>query len=282
MIDRLDPNSWLHHAQTLSPGERRHFDHDCGSGRTLVIKHGDKGLDAWCYRCGCGGFSKAPELSFGERMALRAKQAAAEREAQASVSLPTPMNHDIQSWPLAARVWLYKAGLTNDEIKRHGFYHHDGTGRVVLPVPGGLRVAYWQARGFDPERAKYVNPVVDKTSLVYVAPRSGGLLQGGPSNKLVLTEDILSAVRVSNVTEAWSILGTSLHTGVLSRVVSHMQSAVDTSAQVAIWLDPDGPGVKGAAKIARQLRAYGVPYRVINSAKDPKCYSEEEIRCHLS
>jgi DNA primase len=47
---------------------------------------------------------------------------------------------------------------------------------------------------------------------------------------------------------------------------------------VNVWLDPDKAGREGAAKIIKQLHAYGVQTRNILSARDPKLHSREEIK----
>jgi len=190
---------------------------------------------------------------------MKAK-AQADAAVQGSLRPPQPANFDPATWPLEARVWLYKAGLHNDKIKSLGFYHHEPTGRVVLPIIENNRLLYWQARGFDPKAAKYINPPVPEKPAFRIG--------NGPV--LVLTEDILSAVRVGGVTEAWCLMGTSITDKVLSAIIA-------TRKRVLVWLDPDGAGVKGRRKFVPRLRAYGVDATAITSDKDPKYYSKEEI-----
>jgi hypothetical protein len=271
-VDTLITSTWLPQAELLEPGERKRVDHDCGSGRTLIIKRSDKGLDAYCWRCSAGGFKPAPEENWQVRIARMAQERAAEREVAASLTLPTPMNKDPRTWPLEARVWLYKAGFTNDEITRHGFYYVERLARVVLPVWGvGRTVSYWQARGFAPGRAKYINPQVDRSRLV---AKYAPLFVEAQQLPLVLTEDILSAARVGSVTHAWSLLGTAAPAPVEASIIKE-------GRKVLIWLDPDAAGNNGATKLFQSLRSCGVDCRVIRTDKDPKLYSEQEIRRHL-
>jgi hypothetical protein len=161
-------------------------------------------------------------------------------------------------------VWLYKAGLGNEAIKAAGIYYCPRLDRVVLPVVSDDRLVYWQARGFDPERPKYINPAIDKANLT---ARYG---EGGP---LVLVEDILSAIRVGEVARGWSLLGTNISDSTAARVKA--ARGVDN---VLIWLDPDGAGRKARGRLRNALCLVGITPRIIRTDLDPKLYSREEIR----
>jgi hypothetical protein len=259
----LDTQSWLTAAQALTQGQRSRVPHDCGSGKVLLIENKPEGWSAWCHRCSDKGWHPKPQPSLQERLARLQTATTADAKAAADVRPPMPAEFDPSLWPIAARVWLYKAGLSNDRIQALGFYWNPDMRRVVMPVLCDRgRLVYWQARGFD-DRPKYINPEVDKP----LYKQGSGLL-------LVLTEDMLSAARVGEVTAAWSILGTSADDGFLTDIVA-------TGLPVRVWLDPDKAGLKGRRKLVTKLRAYGVDAVSIKTAKDPKFYSNEEIRKFL-
>lgn len=136
---------------------------------------------------------------------------------------------------------------------------------MVLPIMEGDDPIYWQAR--DPtwtrktKRPKYVNPPIDKQRLV---------AKYGAGELLVLTEDVLSAYRVGQETEAWSILGTKLST--------HVAGGIAPERPVAVWLDPDAAGRKAARDIVEFLRSMGHPALRIDSRADPKLLSRKEIQ----
>ncbi|CDK30087.1 putative DNA primase [Burkholderia phage AMP1] len=138
-------------------------------------------------------------------------------------------------------------------------------GRVVLPVISGEEIVYWQAR--DPfwtrtsNRPKYINPETDKQHLV---------AKYGRGDPLVLTEDVLSAFRVGQVTEAWSLLGTNLTDAVLVRIF-------ERGGKVRVWLDPDAAGRKASRTIINRLTACGVDASAIHTQRDPKLYSRRDI-----
>lgn len=257
----LDPATWLHIAQELPLGGRRRADHDCGNGRTMVVKHGDKGWDAYCWRCSDTGFIPLPRPSMAERLARLTAVRQAEQEAQADTRPPKPMSFDPGDWPLHARVWLYQAGLSNARIKEVGIYYCQRLDRVVLPVILEGRVIYWQARGFDPNRPKYLNPPVDKTAF---------FAKCGETGPVVLTEDILSAVRVGEAAQGWSIMGTSLSLAQLNQLQG--------VGPVIVWLDPDAAGRKGKTRVLQALRRAGIPCAAIKTELDPKLYPRDYIR----
>ena len=263
----LDPRSWLDQAKTLDIGRSMRVDHDCGSGRTLKVDHKEHGWGAWCWRCNDDGWVPHPEESLAQRLARLTAVRAVEAEASRSVALPTPTEPDAALWPREARLWLYKIGMSNDDIKSAGYYYCKRLDRVVLPVCAKGSVVYWQARNLSPNdgRPKYLNPLVDKSSF---------FARYGKGKEIVLTEDILSAWKVGTVSSGWSILGTSLSQSQLSLLLARQ-------CPVSIWLDPDAAGRKAAAKIFKQLNAYGVDARVIRSDTDPKLLTREDIRRKL-
>jgi hypothetical protein len=261
----LDPATFLSEAQALPLGGRRRVDHICGGGRTMIINHKPDGWSAYCWRCSDKGWVPAPTPSLEERIArLKAKETI-DAAAEADPRPPLPANFDPSTWPLYARVWLYKAGLTNDRIRDVGAYYHERLDRVVLPVVEAGRLAYWQARGFDKDRPKYINPPIDKTGL---------FARYGSSGPIVLTEDILSAYRVGAVARGYAIMGTALS----DRQVSQLLTA---NSSIAAWFDPDGPGRRASAKVRKALALAGVACRDVRGDRDPKLYSEEEIRTHI-
>lgn len=254
--------SWLPHAERLAPGQRARIGHDCGPGKVLIVENKADGWSGYCFRCDDHGWKYKPLPSLGERLAQRTAQRQAEVALEEDPAPPQPCVFDTAEWPLEARVWLYKAALTTEDIAALGYYYHPPTKRVVIPVLDKGELIYWQARRiFGEAGPKYINPVVPRGSVV---PRYGS----GPA--IVLTEDILSAVRCGMAAEAWCLMGVKLCEPVLARLMAD-------GRPVLIWLDPDKAGWNGAAAISRTLALAGVPHAVVNSAKDPKFHSRAEV-----
>lgn len=266
--------TWEQHTGTLRPGQRKRVDHACGPGRTLLVSHEGERYRAYCFRCAEHGESPKIQLSPGE-LAARVKRLA---EGDASIRhvgvpgarpvLPVPYVQatSLQDWPVKAKLWLLKAGLGAYEIAKLGAYFHPPSERVILPIYEGGELVFYQARSVDGRQPKYMAPAVDRARVI---PKYG---DAGP---VVLTEDILSAFKIGLVARGWSCLGVVVKARLMAELMALDQ-------EVLVWLDPDPPGQAGAAKIMKQLRAYGVPCRNIVSERDPKLHSRKEIECLLT
>jgi hypothetical protein len=265
-------DDWLKFAQSLPEGTHKKYPHHCGPGEPRIVNHKRDGWGWSCFRCPDGqnkGWVPRPAESLTEKLARLQRTKAAEDSVIWDPSLPKPAEYNPQAWPLEARVWLYKAGISNTEIEQLGIYWNSRLARVVLPVRDEAgKLLYWQARTLDKANPrKYLNPHVDKDRLI---------ARYGSGPLLVLTEDLLSAYRVSRAgAEAWSLLGTKITDYIATEIIK-------ADKPVATWLDPDKAGRTNAAKIRRALRAYGVEVRDIQSDKDPKLLTREAIECKLA
>lgn len=265
----LESKEWLQHAKTLSEGGSKKIAHDCGPGDCLHINNKREGWAAYCHRCAYKGWVPRPAESLTEKLSRLARVKAAEDAVAVSPTLPLPAEYDPRAWPLDARVWLYKAGISNAEIAALGIYWNPRMSRVVIPVRNDSdMVVYWQARTLDNTNPKkYLNPRVDKRQLV---------ARYGEGAVIVLTEDILSAYRVSRAgASGWCLLGT--------KITDHIATLLIRSGKaVTVWLDPDRAGQTNAVQILKQLRAYGIVARNVISSRDPKLLQREEIEWMLS
>ena len=258
----LDP-SWI----KLDPFEGRgpwRLNCYCGPGRTLKVnREGDK-LLAYCFREKQGGVHTT-ERSLAEKLAdLRRARA---EDDLIRVAPPHPRLHDPSDWPPAAAAWLYKAGLSREDIGEMGGYYHPPTDRVVLPVYGlDGGIIWYQARSIN-RKPKYLSPPKPAEGLM-----TGYRLHEARRSGIVLTEDLLSAYKVQKYAHVGTIplLGTSVPTTVLAYLVG-------AEAPVLIWLDPDKWGRRGATHAFRQLQAVGVRARIVHTDTDPKLKSSREI-----
>lgn len=262
----LAVSSFSAYTESLPLGRSLRAAHDCGEGRTLKVEHKENGFSAYCWRCSDHGWIPHPRLSLSEKIARLQQVRAVELKATASLSLPQPAEYDPQLWPHAPRVWLYKAGVSNDDIQALGFYWNERLHRVVMPIHEDGKLVYWQARGFDKASPKYINPIVSRDSL---------FAKFGTGPTLVLTEDVLSAYKVGKVTKAWAMLGTSFSDGMVMALAG-------AHSPVATLLDPDAGGDKGRRAATRQLPIMGISVTNLYPPRDPKLLSLKEIQSCLS
>jgi DNA primase len=163
--------------------------------------------------------------------------------------------YDVDDWPIAARLWFFKAGLSRADIGNLNAYWHVPSERVVLQYQD-----FWIARALDKQRQpKYLSG--DR--------RPELIVRWGSAPVPTLCEDILSAYKVGLVAEGWAVLGTKIPDAVVAALLQRRSANV--------WLDPDPAGQRAAARITRQLKAYGVTVRNITSARDPKLHTLEDI-----
>lgn len=273
MSSALPDSDWLPFAARLPVGGRVREAHSCGEGSPLLITRSADKSTAYCFRCGGTGF-KAEHESIEAKLARIRNESAADEEVRRSIDLPQPQVFETKDWPLDAKVWFFKMGLSLSMIRELGLYWCPSIGRVVLPVWEGDRLVYWLARSHC-RAPKWINPNVNKDGLC----AKYGV---GKGDTIVLCEDALSAYKVGHVTESWSLLGTKLHS-------STLVSLVQSGKRVGVWLDDDrgrkngsNPGQEAAREILSRLRALGVTCHNIKSKRDPKFYSPEEIKEKLS
>lgn len=270
-MPRLAVEDWLHYTQQLSTGQRVRVPHDCGEGDCMVVSKDGNEARAYCHRCGGVGFYREQE-SLAEQLARSQREASADNTARATLELPQPME-PLSNAPKELAVWFYKMGLSPSRVQELGLYWCPSIGRVVLPIRQDDHVVFWLARSHK-RTPKWLGPDVPKTGLTF----KYGV---GKGDTIVLTEDALSAWKVGQVTEAWSLLGTKAH----ARVVHEL---MQQGKRLAVWLDDDrgrkngsNPGQEAARKIAKTLRELGEDVRNITSDRDPKFHDLDYIRSKL-
>lgn len=257
--------AWVVEARALPLGGHKKLPHDCGEGKCLVVFHNETKYTAYCHRCGPQPPVWKPLPTLQERREAAAAQGEAERAIEADRRPPQPAVFDMAEWPLEARIWLFKAGLSHSEVATLGAYYHPTTRRVVLPVVEHGSVTFWQARRiFGSLGAKYLSmPGGRETSLPLYA--------GGLDRTPVLTEDLLSSFKIQTAGfTGLCLMGTSL--------LPHTEAwIIKSHGCVGIWLDPDAAGQNASAEIRRRLSLLGINTFNIVSERDPKLHSKAEI-----
>lgn len=163
---------------------------------------------------------------------------------------------------------MYKAGISTSRYIEAGIGWSDSLQRIVIPVYStDGELLYFQCRAVHKgQLPKYSNPSREKSSLLYMAG------WGYSKQRVVVTEDILSCIRVGKHIPAACILGTKTsdeQAGILSQF-----------KHVTYWLDNDDAGHRGARAGTAKLRL-ATHADSIHSQHDPKEYSDREIRQYL-
>jgi hypothetical protein len=250
---------WLEVAQQLPLGHKRRIQHDCSEGKDMLVSHNDTGYSAYCFRCGPVGFDPHGYQSIAE--IARLKELNAEASVPQTKELPNDFTLDI---PIDSFSWLARGGISIIHARNRGIGWSDRLGRIVLPIYKDGELVYWQARAVTPGQSpKYSNPPVSKSEILYTAGDSSD------TRRVIVTEDILSAIRVGAHCPTACILGTKVSDSQAAQLAAY--------ARVSFWLDPDEAGLRGSAAGKRTLSLV-TRADVISSDVDPKCLSDRKIR----
>lgn len=186
-------------------------------------------------------------------------------EARGKLELPFDFDLDIPDY---GRVWLLKGGVGSSIISHYGIGWSESMNRVVLPVYEDGELTAVQSRSvWDAMKPKYLNKKGSTNSMFWSDP---DVQLKRCTDELVITEDILSTIRVGRLNDCVSTLGTSLS----DRMAAQLLTLYN---KFAIWYDGDEAGVRGARKARKALQIQGGVCRIVNTAKDPKEYNNEEI-----
>lgn len=271
MSTRMLPDEWLPQAQRLLVGGRLsgRGDHHCGEPGSLMVTREGAGLSAYCFRCGATGFHMERETP-SERLARVQRETAANAFVRESVAPPQPTSYDPRDWPSELSSWFYMMGIHPPRMKELGLYYSEEAKRVILPVYDGDDVVFWMGRS-QKIKPKWLGPPVKKRGLF-------AKYGEGRGKYLCLTEDPLSAYKIGLTCQAWSILGTKLHS-------RHIMQVMQSGREVVVWLDDDhdhysgvNQGQVAAAEIADRLRSHGVTVHNMTSPRDPKYYSRQQLQ----
>jgi len=264
-LQSMADEGWLVAAKKLPTGGRGRYPHECGSGKAMIISNGRNGYSGYCNRCHANEFEPHGRRTFKELLELRRLDREHEKLLSASVKLPHDFTLDI---PVHAMMWLFKASITPYMARQAGIGYSEYYKRIFLPVYQDGKLIYFQARALhDYQEIKYINPRVDRSNIAYwVIP------PGADKSRLVITEDILSAIRVGRFVPTMSALGTKLSIPLANKIMEYDHATT--------WLDPDTAGITGAQDMRRMLLA--IPTSNIVTDVDPKNLTDEEIKWQLA
>jgi Toprim-like len=264
-----DDPVWLATAKTLKAGRRIRIE-CCALDKSLMVSNEERGYRAYCFRCGPRGFVAHGDFSIDQLRRRRDEFALLQ---EAHVRLPYDFTTEI---PANEAVWLYRAGISTALAKHYRFGFSASLKRVVLPVYRDSTLVGFTARSTINAKPKYIERMSSPSSAVFFADPATALPAeddwceaSGPD--LVITEDILSAVRVGRIARRCvALLGTSAN--------EHQLEITEGCETIALWLDPDRAGKKAAFKLGRTLSLQGYKTVTIRTGQDPKFYSNREIR----
>ncbi len=229
----------------------------------------------WCYSCNKGSIK---DRNFIEHVPHPAPMI--------DVKLPVNRSTSLNDFPTHILAWLYNFYVYDTAIRQHmimycppeEFITKNGLSfsgeSIIYPVVADNRIVAYTRR-FFPNKSFY------SYGVQHIIAEFGNHKSG----TVVLVEDYISAIRVSQFENCIWIQGTQLTKKLISYIMQNYSNVI-------LWLDGDEPGQQGAQKAINQLtkfaekeaisRAFAVreqrTVRNIYTQKDPKEYSPNEIR----
>lgn len=258
---------WLKMARQLPYGQRKKII-CCGSDPSMIISHSYKGYSGHCFRSSDhGGFKPHGQLSLDE---LKQRAAGGQELMAGPIQLPQDFTLEI---PPNKMLWLLKAGVGYELARKYGIGYSARSNRVILPVYQDNELIAFTARAVDGEKPKYIarhkhgyNSAIFSSDPSTILPHRYGSL-----GVVVIVEDYLSCVRVGRITPTVAFLGTS-------NKADALLPKLGSDTKAVIWMDPDKAGRNGRNNLARSLSLFGIEPILLNSKRDPKFYSNREIR----
>lgn len=280
---------WLQQAKMLPAGGHTKIE-CCASDNSMRIENGTKGYRGWCFRCKETKFEAHGIFSIAELQ--QRKQELEAWAADKDVKLPSDAQELGSN--TEAIIWLLKAGIGQSMWTTYAIYYSSRLNRVILPVfrdrqlnaspmIEGTELQAVVLRSLEKSGPKYLirernNDTVFYSNLDTIYPEDRAKDHG---YDLVITEDILSAIRVGRIVPSASIVGTSVSSGKITSIMGRVQNYNKINPRIGIWLDPDKAGKKGAYRLAQSLTLLGADVKMIVSERDPKRHSNREIRKYL-
>lgn len=181
-------------------------------------------------------------------------------------------------YPERALDWVKQYELTKVDLLNHNTLWSESTQRLIFPVFGDTGLGSSACGVLLAYQGRYFGPAAPEGSRSYPKWHGQGNLKdtynilGEDSSKIVLCEDIISAIKMSKITRVMPLYGS--HVGIDR--FKRLRMLIEPSAEVWIYLDPDKR--KESVVEARRGVLCGMKTRVIYSEADPKEESYESLQ----
>ena len=270
---------------SLHTDEQVNVNHEgCSAGedrkKRLYIKRTKDAILYYCHHC---SEHRTVRDSVRKNKSYAAKSAKAYGER--ILSLPKDSSSDTAEWPSPARVWVWKYGITDREIKDRGIVYSERMRRILIPCWNEGKLMSFQSRDVHGDgKPKYLS-YGDKDSVyavLTVRPEPSGSEGASDPTTLIkplcIVEDVLSCIKVGRQMDSLALRKCSLSDKELWWIVKEGYN------DFTIFLDDDNAQVKKQQIVLKnKLAPFGCTRVVHTGGIDPKELSDEEIeKCVLN
>jgi len=285
MSEYLDKDEFVPFAPSEIGGEV-HV-HHCKLGkdndRLYIRRNEDDSIIAYCHHCGKRGVSKLDGVR--NISTFRSNKGTLKKGVSRDLKLPSDFEKDSSKWPMKARAWPMKYGITKEELHDNSIGYSEYFGRIVLPTFDEKgKLSQFQTRKIDGlmgtstfQRETKYDTYIKQGSTSFQRLFNPKYIGSDPSrlsmDTLCIVEDSLSAIKCNRYIPTIALNGTSLDDKCILKVVKNYSSFI-------IFLDNDNPQVKKSQrKLKKKLELVCKgKVTIIYSDKDPKELSNKELQ----
>ena len=242
--------------------------HHCKRGkhndRLYITRSMDGSIVCYCHHCGGTGYYQDGKKVYTRRTVHVQKKGT-------FTEIPKGGTTRLADWSVLAKVWINKAHIGQKLIRQYGLQSFSNDDSVMIPIMNEGKLCRLIKRSFDPDLPKYLTLMHDNfhNANAYVFHS-----RAGDNTRLILVEDVLSAIRVAEYVDALVLCGTNMNSNLL---VNALNKSYD---HIKIFLDNDNPMVKKSQrKIQRRLDSidFHTDTTVIENDVDPKEMSSDRL-----
>lgn len=225
----------------------------CGSRDNVGIYS-----DGHKYCFGCHKFD-APSGVEGVKAFAASKQLVESMEGK--IALPEDFTFELPNLPFQ---WLMRYSIGQMERMEHGIGWSPNLDRLIFPLYEDGELKFWTGRYFgkDARQPKYWTQG-SRNEIMALYGHSHPLAE-----RVVLVEDIVSAIKVGRVCMTMPLLGSKMP-------LENARKLSERFKRLVIWLDPDMK--RSAFQQALKLEPWFNSVEVILSDRDPKDHTTAEI-----
>jgi signal recognition particle subunit SEC65 len=233
----------------------------------MVVTRKPDGFYWYCHRCRKGGSSGIDRLSPMDTIKWAKSLKAKPNTYESVIELPYDFTLELPTEGLA---WLYKSEIDETDIAWFGIGYSKKLHRVIIPIYHGNELIYYQGRSlakeFSVRNPKYMNVWKKGRDDIYHK------VTNFQSDAVVVVEDAISSIKVGKVEDTYAVLSAFIK----DELLMHLKDKYQT---IWLWLDPNKRKHMNDRRM--RFRSIGVDVRVMNSSKDPKEYTLEQIENKL-
>lgn len=259
---------WLKEAKLIPEGKKSRIK-CCKQDNSMIVSNSSTCYSAYCFRCGFKAYRRHKDRTIKQVI-----QSMAEKDFVDSKILQLPEDFvSILFSPDTAQHWILQYGIGLDLADEYGIGYSPKMSRVILPVYEDKILKYCQARALNGEQPKYLNQESPSSQVLFWS--NNKFINDEYISYVIITEDILSTIKVGEVNPAVCIMGTHM-------TAERARQIADKYNAVLIWTDNDTAGLKGRTEIKKQLQLQGLSMiKHITTVDDPKKHSLNAIQYQL-